>query len=74
MKNWRTMKCWDCSGHGLVSKYTACGDDFLGADECSTCGGTGRLFYSKTGTIVLYPGGPFRGRLTKQELKSKVAA
>jgi hypothetical protein len=63
---WRQIKCVDCSGHGLVSGYTADGGDFTGADECRTCAGRGSVWLSAKGVLALYPGGPFLGRLLGQ--------
>ena len=66
---WKEIKCWSCDGHGQVSSYAADGSDFLGAAECGTCDGSGRLFQSPRGSIARWPGGPFVGRLSKLELK-----
>ena len=68
-RTWRQIKCADCSGHGLVSSYTADGSDFTGADECRACAGSGSVWVSAKGTLALYPGGPFRGRLGADELR-----
>ena len=68
MTSWKKIQCSSCGGHGLVSSYTLDGSDFLGAEECSDCRGAGVVFVSTKGTIAQYPGGPFLGRLTKQEL------
>jgi len=62
MKTWTKVQCWNCGGHGLVSSYTADGSDFLGADECDTCCGSGRIFRSPRGALARWPGGPFVGR------------
>jgi DnaJ-class molecular chaperone len=62
MAKWKTLHCWDCGGHGLVSAYTADGSDFLGAAECGTCGGSGRIYRSPKGALAQWPGGPFVGR------------
>jgi DnaJ-class molecular chaperone len=59
---WTEIRCWDCGGHGQVSSYTADGGDFLSADECRTCNGSGGVFRSAAGVLVQYPGGPFLGR------------
>jgi DnaJ-class molecular chaperone len=41
--------CMDCSGHGLLSGYTADGSDFTGAEECRTCAGSGFVWVSAKG-------------------------
>lgn len=56
---WTTVQCHDCGGHGQRSDYR--GDDFYGAKECDTCGGSGSLYKSPSGRLAMYPGGPFRG-------------
>jgi len=58
-EGWRRERCCSCGGHGLVSHYTFTGDDFLGAEECSHCAGTGVQWRTPQGRYVLYPGGPF---------------
>lgn len=70
MTRWRTIPCYGCGGHGFVSAYTLDGSDFLGAHECDSCGGTGRLSVSSKGAIAQYPGGPFVGRMTHKELNA----
>lgn len=67
MAQWKEIQCWDCNGHGLVSSYTGSGDDFLGAAECKTCNGSGKLSQSSGGAIAQYPGGPFVGRVTNND-------
>jgi hypothetical protein len=67
---WRQLKCVDCSGHGLVSGYTADGSDFTGAEECRTCAGSGSLWASAKGALAQYPGGPFCGRTTAPRNKA----
>jgi DnaJ-class molecular chaperone len=62
MKRWTKILCHGCDGHGLISAYTIDGSDFLGADECKTCNGSGQLFQSSKGVLVQWPGGPFMGR------------
>ena len=57
-------QCYVCGGHGLVSDYGNDGEDFYGAKECSCCDGTGFLFITPHGRLVVYPGGPFRGRVS----------
>lgn len=61
MKNdWRIVPCPDCRGIGMVSHYTASGDDFLGAKECPHCSG-GNIWVRPSDHIFLYPGGPAMG-------------
>jgi DnaJ-class molecular chaperone len=67
---WRHMACYSCGGHGQVSDYGA-GYDFYGPKECSDCGGSGTLSVTDKGAIAAYPGGPFRGRLTKNEMLAR---
>lgn len=40
-------KCIECSGHGVVPKYTPDATDFEGADECRVCKGAGRVLARK---------------------------
>lgn len=68
MTKWTETKCGLCGGHGQCSSYTINGGDFLGADECRGCNGSGRIFVSEKGAMAQWPGGPFIGRLTKAEL------
>ena len=56
---WTAETCWNCGGHGVVSVYSH--NDFEGAGECGTCGGSGQLWRSPKGRLAMYPGGPFRG-------------
>lgn len=65
---WREIQCYSCGGHGLVSGYTFDGSDFTGAEECDCCGGSGKLSVSEKGAIARWPGGPFVGRCTKEEM------
>ena len=62
-KKYTTTTCSHCGGHGLVSDYGLSGLDFEGAKECDTCYGKGFLFITPNKRLVVYPGGPFRGRL-----------
>jgi len=66
---WKKIKCFSCAGHGLVCAYTMDGSDFLGAEECDCCNGSGRMWISPSGRLALYPGSPFQGSLTKKELQ-----
>jgi hypothetical protein len=59
---WTEIQCWGCGGHGQCSSYAADGSDFLGATECRTCNGSGRVFRSARGVLAQWPGGPFLGR------------
>ena len=56
---WKAEQCWNCGGHGVVSVYSH--NDFEGAGECATCGGSGTLWRSPKRRLAMYPGGPFRG-------------
>ena len=60
-RDWRLIRCVNCSGYGQVSAYTLDGSDFLGPEECRECGGSGQLWISPKDRIADYPGGPFRG-------------
>jgi hypothetical protein len=71
-KMWKEISCYACGGHGQVSGYTMDGSDFTGAEECDLCNGSGLVFISKGGAIAQYPGGPFIGRLTKQEMTQQI--
>lgn len=55
------ISCHDCSGHGLVPHYSF--RDFEDAKECSTCEGTGHLYITPNKRLVVWPGGPFKGRV-----------
>jgi hypothetical protein len=68
MTTWREIRCASCDGHGLVSDYGCCGEDFYGAKECDDCCGSGRQHITEKGVIAAYPGGPLRGRLSQKEL------
>jgi hypothetical protein len=39
----------------------------MGADECSDCGGDGRLWIRPTGHTFMYPGGPATGMWSVEE-------
>lgn len=67
MTTWREIVCWDCGGHGQSSSYSIDGGDFLGADECRTCNGSGRVFRSPKGRFAQWPGGPFVGTESRSE-------
>jgi hypothetical protein len=67
MTTWRIIGCPNCLGHGLVSDYGN-GEDFYGAKECPDCFGRGSLSVSEKGTLAVYPGGPLRGKLSKDEM------
>ena len=69
-QGWKTMKCFNCSGHGIVGIYSMY--DFEGPGECNTCNGTGQLWVSPKGAITQYPGGGFVGKLTKKELEDEL--
>ena len=71
MPRWREVLCASCGGHGVVSDYGATGVDFYGAKECDGCLGSGHQYVSGHGAIAAYPGGPFRGRLTRKELSQQ---
>lgn len=64
---WKEQSCGLCGGHGQRSGYSIDGGDFLGADECRDCNGSGRIFVSDKGVVAQWPGGPFIGRLSKAE-------
>lgn len=60
---WTQVRCVTCSGHGVVSVYSA--HDFEGPGECAHCGGSGAEWVSPRGRTALYPGGPFTGSLPR---------
>ena len=63
--------CSNCGGYGVVSVYSH--NDFEGPGECSSCDGRGNIFiHKKSGVMAAWPGGPFLGKLTNQELKELV--
>ncbi len=66
----KQVQCHECGGHGVVSDYGD-GEDFYGPKECLCCDGTGFLFVTPTGRLVVYPGGPFRGREPVAETKTQ---
>jgi hypothetical protein len=61
---WRTTKCPNCSGCGLVDGFDA------GPDECRDCGGSGRLWIRPSGHCFLYPGGPAAGMWSPEEYQN----
>lgn len=67
-KGWKMTHCSDCGGHGMKAIYSQC--DFEGAGECDSCGGSGVLWVTPKGALVMYPSGPFAGRLSPEELAS----
>lgn len=70
MKKWYPIQCFRCHGTGQVSSYTFSGEDFLGAKECDECGGSGGVYISPNKkAIAQYPGGPFRGQPSEEDLK-----
>ena len=60
---WKWMKCWACGGHGM----TMWGDSEQ--QECRECSGSGRYCVSPKGRLCAYPGAPFEGSLTAEEMK-----
>lgn len=52
--DWRTTRCARCGGHGFLGLVGL-------PDECSTCGGSGRVFIRPNGAVFSYPGGPAVG-------------
>jgi hypothetical protein len=64
-ENWYLATCYDCGGKGLY--HADC--TFLGPRECNTCDGNGKIWvHNKSGAMAKYPGGPFIGKLSKEEL------
>lgn len=61
-RGWKQMRCDLCGGHGQKSSYSIDGGDFMGADECRDCNGSGLIWRSPKGALAQYPGGPFIGR------------
>jgi hypothetical protein len=59
LEGWRRERCCSCGGHGLTSAYSGDGSDFLGAEECRHCAGTGVQWRTPQRRYVRYPGGPF---------------
>lgn len=60
--DWRRERCWRCDGYGLVSGWA--GVDFAGPKECDACHGGGFVWlHLPSGSLAVYPGGPFVGRL-----------
>lgn len=52
---WTWLDCGCCAGIQWSAGYEAV--------ECSTCGATGLVCrHDSSGTLALYPGGPFVGR------------
>ena len=71
MRGWKTEACSSCRGHGVVSVYSY--NDFEGPGECSDCDGRGwNATHIKSGVIAAWPGGPFIGHLTKQEMEGEL--
>lgn len=61
---WKSVECWRCSGFGVVDR------SYHNPDECSTCGGSGRVIvYTESGVYAKYPGGPLLGRAALREAK-----
>jgi len=59
-KGWTTKKC-SCIG-GRRGPY---------GDECGRCGGMREYFiHYKSGVMAMWPGGPFLGKLDKEEIKA----
>jgi hypothetical protein len=56
VEGWKQESCGVCS-HGMVSSCSW--NDFLGPEECRSCGGTGTVWRTPKGRYVQYPGGPF---------------
>ena len=56
-EGWRHEPCGVCIA-GLVSSYGWDGD-FLGPEECCSCGGNGSVWITPKGRRVICPGGPF---------------
>ena len=60
-KGWKIISC-SCAGGLQWGGYEP--------KECPDCDGVGNLcIHLKSGVLALYPGGPFRGRVDKNELK-----
>ena len=55
---WTEDDCGCCNGIEWGGMYPR---------ECRSCGGGGAVFrHIKSGALALYPGGPFVGRLSKE--------
>ena len=64
MKGWIEKNCGCASGLQYSVGYEP--------KECDMCGGAGRYFLRlKSGVMAMYPGGPFLGKLSKQELQEQ---
>lgn len=61
---WRTIRCSNCGGQGMVCIYSY--EDFDGAEDCLQCNGSGQIFIRPSGHLFLYPGGKAIGRDTKE--------
>jgi hypothetical protein len=56
--NWQQIRC----------SYCVCGvTGYEAPEECDACGGTGSIWVSPHGRLADYPGGPFRGSLSKRD-------
>jgi hypothetical protein len=66
--SWRQIKCADCSGHGLVSGYTADDGDFTGAEECRACAGSGSVWVRAKGVRSRF----MEGRSARVSLRHKL--
>ncbi|MFW6173108.1 MAG: hypothetical protein ACOC5T_05130 [Elusimicrobiota bacterium] len=57
---WEIIDCGCCNGIEWGEEYPK---------ECRSCGGSGVLYrHKKSGTLALYPGGPFAGKSEKQPI------
>lgn len=63
-KAWQAVACGPCGGHGVVAVYSS--NDFLGPRTCGTCDGAGEVYQTPKGRLIMYPGGPFVGRLPQR--------
>lgn len=63
MRKWKVTNCPYCrAGIAFSAGYEP--------KECGNCNGTGsQAIHLKSGVIALYPGGPFIGKLTQEELE-----
>jgi len=58
--DWEIIDCSCCNGLEWGRDYPT---------ECRDCDGAGQLYYHiKSGVLALWPGGPFKGKLSKGEL------
>ncbi len=55
---WAIVRCWTCSGHGVIDVGGLGG---VWPGDCHTCEGEGEVYVSESDRLKAWPGGAFTG-------------